>query len=171
MKMKYRLFAMGAALIASTGIGTAIALGPAQAATVGPGMGFQAAAQTGPYHICLLNAPSLCLRSNGGGNQVTISSNDYADFTVVRTSGAEIQWENAAGNCLRAGDNNVVKLENGPCDPNGPNDWWVPDPNNPHILFSVGRGERMLTHGAVSGFNVWWGPFQSGDWDQWTPVS
>ncbi len=67
------------------------------------------------FHICLKNAPSYCLQSNGPGSQVTITnSGSYANFHVVRTDNVgNIQLENGSGNCLRAGDNFVVKIENG----------------------------------------------------------
>jgi hypothetical protein len=62
----------------------------------------QAASQV--FNICLKNAPSLCLESNGTGNQVTITGNqaDRANFHYVNP-GSELQFQDGNGNCLRAG--------------------------------------------------------------------
>ena len=39
------------------------------------------------FHICLENATSYCLQSNGGGNQVTLTNNsaNYSNFTSPRS--------------------------------------------------------------------------------------
>ena len=67
--------------------------------------------------ICLTNATSYCIKTNGTGNQVTITSvaADKANFTVVYDSGGVHGWQDGNGNCLREGTGGVVKIENGPC--------------------------------------------------------
>jgi hypothetical protein len=138
----------------------------------GPGqVASRPAALASTFHICLLNASSLCLQSNGAGNQVTITSasGGYSNFHVVNTAADGsyyvYQFDNGNGNCLRAGSNGVVKIENGSCSASDSTDWWVADGN---YLVNYGYGEYMLTHGNASGDNVWWGADQSGDWVKWS---
>lgn len=115
--------------------------------------------------ICLHSFPSYCIHSNGAGNQVTISNNanDWANFHVVR-SGTDVngntdyQWENANGNCLREGSGNVVKLQNGGCVNGTADNWWAK--GGAFVSWTLGvrnfaGSDYMLTHGAVSGWNVW----------------
>jgi hypothetical protein len=169
-KIRRRMFAMATAVAAFSGIGTVVAPSPAQAATPDPGTAVSAALSAAPFHICLANAGNLCLASNGAGNQVTIQSSDYAVFhttasRVVNGTG-QFQFENAAGSCLRAGDNNVVKFQGGGCDSTFENDWWGFGASD--NLVSAGRGQEMYTRGDQAGRDVWWGPFQSGQWFQWS---
>ena len=132
------------------------------------------AQQTGTFHICLLNShPFMCEVSNGAGNQVTISSSstDWANFRLVGDSTccgglAVYQFVNGNGNCLRAGTNNVVKIENGGCASNDSADWWVGAGSG--RLESYLYGDLMLTHGDVSGWKVWHAAPGSGDWTDWT---
>ena len=117
------------------------------------------------FHICLENAASYCLQSNGSGNQVTITNNpaNYSNFTAPRTG----QFENGNGNCLRAGTNNVVKIENGPCAANDPADsWYAPSAGSFRVLSAL-YGDDMLVHGHVNGYKVWHATPVSGDWDNW----
>jgi hypothetical protein len=122
------------------------------------------------FHICLKNAPSYCLQSNGPGNQVTITnSGSYANFHIVRTDDVgNIQLENGSGNCLRAGDNFVVKIENGGCLQGNDADWWYNLVRTPCEIRSWRYTDEMLVHGAVNGWNVWHADSQDGDWFNWT---
>jgi hypothetical protein len=157
-EMKYSILAATVAVITFAGIGTAMVAGPARAATASS------------FHICLLNSPTReCLESNGEGNQVSMTSNDAASFTILRTGSygqyTAYQFENAAGNCLRAGDGGIVKIENGGC--SGKADWWALEGPNADELVSEEYNFPMIT-GDASGDLVYWGAFHSGDWDQWT---
>jgi hypothetical protein len=173
--MKYRFLAMATAVIAFTGTGMAMAAGSAQATTARPGLLTRPGATADSFHICLMNASSLCLQSNGAGNQVTITSNS-ADHSNFRVANSEIldgydayEFENGNGNCLRAATNGDVKIENGSCGVDDAADWWVSVINgSASYLVSYDYGGRMLTHGDVSGYNVFWGAEQSGDWDSWS---
>jgi hypothetical protein len=132
------------------------------------------AQQAGTFHICLINAmPLLCQVSNGAGNQVTVSSSstDWANFRLVGDTTccgglAVYQFVNGNGNCLRAGTNNVVKIENGGCASNDSADWWVGTGSG--RLQSYLYGDLMLTHGERSGYKVWHAARMSGDWTDWT---
>ena len=119
--------------------------------------------------FCLERAGTLCLQANGTGEQVTITSNpaDWSKFSVVRTENnpTGYQFQDGNGHCLRAGDNSVVKIENGPCVIGDPSDWWRPAKN--HGLTSASFGDSMLVHGDISGFNVWHTTPISGDWTAW----
>jgi hypothetical protein len=130
-----------------------------------------AQATPGTFHICLENAQSYCLQSNGPGNQVTITnSGSYANWHQARTSGGEWQDENGSGNCLRAGDNNVVKIENGPCLATNLADWWYAPGNYPYRQESSRYSDDMLVHGTVNGYKVWHAKPVSGDWSNWVVV-
>lgn len=134
------------------------------------------AAQEDPFHICLKSAPSLCLQSNGAGKQVTINSSSahYSNFHVVRSDAVSsavtaYQFDNASGNCLRAGNNGVVKIENGTCSNGDPTDWWLFGSNYMNnAAFAASFDGYMYTNGKASGDNVWWGTIKSGRWVRWT---
>jgi hypothetical protein len=176
-EMKHRILAAAAAAILFTGIGTAMAAGPARAATASVstaepvGFGTQ---PSGTFNICLLNDKSECIGSAGPGNQVSITDGEPADFHVVngRINGLgdqEWEFETSAGDCLRAGDGSVVKIENGAC--SGAADWWMVEGSASTELHSQRDGTPMLTHTNGDGQSVWYETFQSGDWYQWTPVA
>ena len=76
--------------------------------------------------ICLTNASSYCIHSNGPGNAVTITNVDAqkSNFTVVYDSNGYHGWQNGNGNCLREASNGVVKIENGPCNTSDGADLW-----------------------------------------------
>jgi hypothetical protein len=109
--------------------------------------------------------------SNGPGNQVTIShSGNYANWHIVRTSGHLDQVENGSGNCLRAGDHNVVKIENGGCLATNNADWWFSPGDAPARIESYAYSDFMLVHGHVNGWNVWHANPVSGDWYNWVRI-
>jgi hypothetical protein len=127
-------------------------------------------AASSTYNICLENAPYLlCLHSSGTGKQVTITENpaDWSNFHTARTKNNDTwyQFEDGNGHCLRAGTNNVVKIENGPCALGDNADWWILESGGQ--LQSAGYGNDMLTHGDETGYNVWHMGFMSGDWTAW----
>ncbi len=127
-------------------------------------------AQAAPSeHICLENAQSYCLQSNGTGQQVTITLNPakYSNFTKSRTrSGGQVQFENGNGNCLRAANGNVVVIENGPCQDVADN-WWYAPANQIFRLRSESTNDDLTVHGRVDGWNVWHIIPGSGDWYNW----
>jgi hypothetical protein len=120
------------------------------------------------YHICLQHAPSLCLETNGPGNQLTISSSDQATFRVIRSGSKGVQFENRNGYCLRAGTGHVVKLETIACDSTDNADWWQESPN---LLESFMYLDLMKVDGAVNGNRVWQDTNHPGDWINWVYVT
>jgi hypothetical protein len=87
----------------------------------------------------------------------------------VRTDNVgNIQLENGSGNCLRAGDNFVVKIENGGCLTGNDADWWYNIGRAPCEVLSWRYNDEMLVHGTVNGWNVWHADSQAGDWFNWT---
>ena len=127
------------------------------------------------YFICLTNAQEYCLASLGTGEQVKITYNglDWSTFHIVGTGTfngwAKYQFENGNGNCLRAGTNNIVKIENGSCVSSDSADWWVSnDGAGSNRWVSEYYGGPMLTHGDVNWYKVWHANPVSGDWTQWT---
>jgi len=123
-----------------------------------------------PFHICLKNAPTYCLRFVTAGNQETITdhSANYGNFHISNTDAlGDSQIENGSGNCLRAGTNNIVKIENGGCVGTNLGDWWFAPAGEPYRIRSLAYSDDMLVHGHVNGFNVWHETPQSGDWYNW----
>ena len=120
--------------------------------------------------ICLTNGPRRCIKTNGTGHQVTITSNsaDFANFTVVRNNLNNYQWQDGNGNCLREGTGGVVKIENGPCSNSDQTDWWVKVASNAYIE-NLSNYAEMYTKGNDSGDNVWTSTSTppSGSWVQW----
>lgn len=129
-----------------------------------------------PNYLCLTNDSSLCLVANGAGNQVTINTNGYMNISIVNsgycsftpdgTSYPCAEMEDAAGNCIRAGTNNVVKLGNGACLTGDDTDWWVATGGN--YLKSLQYDNTMFTHGNGRNYNVWHATPVSGDWYRWS---
>ena len=75
-----------------------------------------------------------------------------------------VQIENGNGNCLRAGTNNMVKIENGPCLEGDNADAWSDVLIGPNDYQSFMWGDWMLVHGNVGGYKVWHAKPVSGDW-------
>jgi hypothetical protein len=121
--------------------------------------------------ICLTNAPSYCIKTNGAGNQVTITNvaADKANFTVVYDSGGNHAWQDGNGNCLREGTGGVVKIENGPCDSSPPytSAYWTHTQGST-TWSNYQTGDIMYTNGDVTGYNVWAATTPpSGAWSKW----
>jgi hypothetical protein len=131
---------------------------------------------TGFYHICLTHSPTFCLKSNGTGNQVTITSHpaDYATFSTVAhgTYRGAREWRiaNALGNCLRGGANFVVKIEDGGCSSTDPDDSWL-DGGSPNWLQNKNDYQTealMKVVAAHEGNNVWHDAPCCNDWFRWS---
>ncbi len=125
-------------------------------------------------HICLKNASSYCIKTNGAGNQVTVTNDsaNYANFTVVskETSGSYVfyEWEDGNGNCLREGTHNIVKIESGSCAALGDNtDTW--ELYASHVVINDYYGDSMLVRGEPrDGFKVFaYSGTSKGDFYQW----
>jgi hypothetical protein len=123
--------------------------------------------------ICLTTNTNYCIKSDGPGNQVTIT--DYApnvsNFTVVRIKTivgiTYYQWQNGNGNCLREGTNSQVKLEHGGCVSTDDTDWW-------HLISGTSVENEstfdfMQIHGRpATGDGVFaQATIPAGDWYQW----
>jgi hypothetical protein len=118
-------------------------------------------------HICLTSAPSYCIEANGAGNQVTITSNsaDYATFTVVFDSSGVFEWQDNNQRCLREGNNNVVKIENGQCSLEDDTDAWYKIGTQ---ISNEGDTDIMYTNGDANGDDVWANAdTPGGAWKQW----
>lgn len=164
-------------VIAAAG-GLLLAGSPAIAAEAGPaataqdltGQPLGSALQADPFHICLKNASSYCLRFVTAGNQETITNNsaNYGNFHIAGSDGrGDYQIENGSGNCLRAANDHIVKIKDGGCVDSSGADFWYAPANHPYRVQSLFYGDDMLVHGTVNGFNVWHEIPQSGDWDNW----
>jgi hypothetical protein len=120
--------------------------------------------------ICLTNAPSYCIKTNGAGNQVTITdvAADQGNFTVVEDGQGIHAWQDGNGNCLREGTGGVVKIENGPCNGNDFADFWS-HAQGSTTWYNVSNNGIMYTKGHVTGDDVWAGqpPFPSGSYSKW----
>ena len=114
---------------------------------------------TAPFTICLHDATSECLRSHGGGSQLTIESSDYAVFHIVNSSDGDlIQFEDAGGKCLRSFADGSVGLAFGGCSSSNDDEWWHVDTNTRTVFYqynSQGIAYFMGTYGTSSGLGVW----------------
>jgi hypothetical protein len=122
--------------------------------------------------ICLTNAPSYCIHSNGPGQQVTITNVDAqkSNFTVVYDSNGYHGWQNGNGNCLREGTNGVVKIENGPCNTSDATDFWGHGVGSTTWYNDFYKDNIMYTNGHVTGDKVWAGTVSSlpsGSYSKW----
>lgn len=123
--------------------------------------------------ICLTNAPSYCIKTNGTGNQVTITNvaANKANFTVVVDNGGLHAWQDGNGNCLREGTGGVVKINNGPCTVNDPSDFWS-HAQGGTTWYNGSTGDIMYTNGHVNGDNVWAkGTPPSGSYSKWNAAT
>ena len=119
--------------------------------------------------ICLTNAPSYCIKTNGTGNQVTITNvaANKANFTVVYDSAGVHAWQDGNGNCLREGTGGVVKIENGPCNIRDATDLWYHSQGDTS-WYNVSDDDVMYTKGRVTGNDVWTAlTAPSGAWSEW----
>lgn len=133
-------------------------------------------AAVNPLNLCLTNSihvgPQMCQVSNGAGQPVTIGElpSTWAAFHNVRSGTCGgivcIQLDNGSGNCLRAGTNHVVKIENGSCVAGDDADWWQEVSGGG--LQSWQYGDEMLTHGSEDGFKVLHAAPGAGDWTNWS---
>ena len=117
--------------------------------------------------ICLTNAPSYCIKTNGVGNQVTITNvaANKANFTLVYDNAGDHQFQDGNGNCLREGIGGAVKIENGPCQYVDPNESWSHSGTTWH---NYNDNAILYTKGDATGNDVWTkGTPPSGSWSKW----
>jgi hypothetical protein len=121
--------------------------------------------------ICLTNAPSYCIKANGTGNQVSVTdvAADKANFTVVYDSGGYHAWEDGNNNCLREGNNGIVKIENGSCNINDYVDVWLRDASTGNnVWHNYSTQDIMYATGDDNGDNVFASRNPpSGSWTKW----
>ena len=119
--------------------------------------------------ICLTNDTSYCIKTNGAGNQVSITdvAAQKANFTVVYDSGGNHMWQDGNGNCLREGTGGVVKIENGPCNLSDYMDQWIHSQGSTTWENRI-TGDIMYTKGNDNGDYVWATTSPpSGSWSKW----
>jgi len=165
--------ALAAGLLLAASPTIAAQAAPATASqAAGPRVAVAAPTAVETFNICLTNSTHLCLVANGPGNQMTIDTHGWAIFHVARSIPDE-EFENASGNCLRAGvpslpgQQGVVKIENGACGFTDGADIWLRESNG-RLESLLYQPEVLLVHGAVAGNNVWHFTPRSGDWTNWT---
>jgi hypothetical protein len=129
-------------------------------------------AATTTFHICLYNASTYCLQTNGTGQQVTITGSQfgYANFSKAAQkvcSGTNdcYQFKDGNGNCLRAADGNEVKIENGGCVASDDADWWI---RSNKYFISKAYSNYMVTLTNAGGANVYHMSLISGTWGKWS---
>jgi hypothetical protein len=124
------------------------------------------------FSICMWEASTECIVSNGGGHQVGVESSNYAVFHIVHENdqtGIE-QLANATGKCLRAYADNTVGLALGGCDSSNQAEWWTfsVDPAGRWSYASNKYlGRYMGTYGTGNGASVWDEPPQTGFFWGW----
>jgi hypothetical protein len=116
------------------------------------------------FEICTWLDHSECLRSHGGGSQLTIESSDYASFHFVNTgeTGSKVQLEDTGGKCLRSFADGSVGLATGGCSTSNDEEEWNYDANTQgrSIFFQYQPPGTpgplyMGTYGTSSGLGVW----------------
>jgi hypothetical protein len=118
--------------------------------------------------ICLTNASKYCIKTNGPGNQVSITNvaANQANFTVVFDVEGDHAWQDGNGNCLREGAGNVVKMENGPCNISDYTDNWTHSQGS-NMWHNVYYGGEMYTKGDANGDYVFGGAPPLGGYANW----
>jgi hypothetical protein len=119
--------------------------------------------------ICLTNATSYCIEANGAGLAVTITNvaANKANFTVVYDSGGVHAWQDGNGNCLREGTDDIVKIENGPCNAGDLQDLWQHSQGST-TWYSRWSGQTMYVNSDANGDYVQTAVFPpSGSWSKW----
>lgn len=184
--MRHRIMILVMVVTAALGAGAAVSSGSAQAAILGSGLptasGQAAAATTyGPYYFYLYDpsGDTNCIVTNGAGNQLTDSTSGCARITLT-TDGSwngltAYQFKDGSGNCVRANNSDVVKIESGPCNTGDTGEQWVIthcDTNsagqcdgNQYRFENVLQELWMKTTGYVPGNKVWVGTGGANDWD------
>lgn len=121
--------------------------------------------------ICLTNDPSYCIKTNGTGQQVSITNvaAQKANFTVVYDSNGYHAWQDGNGNCLREGTDGIVKIENGPCDINDYTDvWFRYSYSGNNTWYNYSTQDIMYTNNNVSGAYVFAAAsLPTGSWSKW----
>jgi hypothetical protein len=127
----------------------------------------------GPWCLTNSTTPHICLQAEGPGNQVQTLQNTGTTWTVTNTepiSGGTgflaYQVVNANNDCLRQGTGHVVKTQNGPCDSQADDSWWIFE-NSGHKTNLNYAPDNMYVTNNTSGLNVWSGTIPSGGWGNW----
>jgi hypothetical protein len=126
------------------------------------------------FTICLYVATSKCLRSHGGGSQLTIESSDYAVFHFVNIGVGQEQMENAGGKCLRSYADGSVGLAFGACSSSTDKEWWYTytDAQGRSTFWQYGppgtQPQYLGTYGTSSGLGVWIDEPHQGFYSGWT---
>ncbi len=122
------------------------------------------------YHICMHLAALECVTSHGPGYPATVQQSNISTWTA-KDGGANntYQFQNAAGNCLKAiGSSNYVTVGGGACS-QLPTELWVKSTNAAgSLLFknvatnqylgtnSTNTGSTVFTKALASGFDSGW---------------
>jgi hypothetical protein len=172
-----RLVLAAAASAALTGLAATPALAsghhghrvPAAAAAI-EGHHIRAAAPATTYHICLLNDSSKCWHWNGIGTQVTIvGSGSASSVAILNGGGGTIEFQNAGGKCVYAGDTGNALIEAGGACSGGAEERWYNSGTNPYAIESYAFPDQdTMVFNNVSGKPVWLNPIGiNGGWYSW----
>jgi hypothetical protein len=114
------------------------------------------------FEICTWLDHSECLRSHGGGSQLTIESSDYASFYFFNNGGGGVQLEDTGGKCLRSFAAGSVGLATDGCSSSNDEEWWIKntDAQGRTTFFQyeppgTPSPQFMGTYGTSSSRGVW----------------
>jgi len=133
------------------------------------------AQQSSGFTMCLFDAQGQCIRSHGGGSQVTIESSNYAVFHISNFVGGagQVQVEDAGGKCLRSYAAGSVGLAFGGCSSSNDEEWWYysTDTQGRTTWWQYGAPgttpQFIGTYGTSSGLGVWMDVPHSGFYSGW----
>ncbi len=120
--------------------------------------------------ICLTNASSYCIHSNGPGNPVSMTNvaSQKSNFTVVYDTDGWHMWQNGNGNCLRLANSGFVVIENGPCSLTDLSDRWWHAQGSTTWSNDDPSLDTLYATGAANGASVKAAnPPPSGAWSKW----
>jgi hypothetical protein len=167
--MRYRIAMLAIAMAAFLGAGLTAAPGPAQAATT-----------VGTFNFFLheTGEDNNCIVTNGVGNQLTVAyagAQSCANITITKldkTEGSDPVYEftDGSGNCLRANNSDVVKVESGTCSSSDTGEWWIATygtvgSGNTVRFENVLQALWLKTNADIAGYDVWVGTGGSNNWD------
>lgn len=122
---------------------------------------------SGGTKICLVQAPSECITSNGAGNEVTVTKSNQAVIHSIEAPGG-IQLENAAGRCLEEASDQEIILVSGGCSQTDPFETWVFAVSSTRDTFqNFATNDYLGTFGDGNNLDVFGDSQQSGFFIGW----
>jgi hypothetical protein len=121
------------------------------------------------YHLCLNSYPSLCIVTEGQGNQVQVGSSGYGNFSITSrgtwNGNSLVTFTDGNGHCLRETNSMAVETGNGACSSSDTAAEWgeagISLENYDHTthymgVFNPASGKAVWSEGPQSTFYTGW---------------